>query len=75
MAADVRDDMGHEYTCFMRRGEDARLHGRFIRTLEVHDPKIDGRWLFMKQYWSSASPKCFKGEIQSALMPVRNAVP
>src|SRR5215472_16500651 len=29
MAAGVRDDVGHEYTCFMRGGEDARLHGRF----------------------------------------------
>ena len=29
MAASVRDAVGHEYTCFMRRGEDARLHGRF----------------------------------------------
>ena len=27
MAAGVRDDVGHEYTCFMRGGEDARLHG------------------------------------------------
>jgi hypothetical protein len=25
----VRDDVGYEYTCFMRGGEDARLHGRF----------------------------------------------
>src|SRR5215831_2831425 len=29
MAAGVRDDVGREYTCFMRGGEDARLHGRF----------------------------------------------
>jgi hypothetical protein len=29
MAAGVRDDVGHEYTCFMRGGEDARLHERF----------------------------------------------
>ena len=29
MAAGVREDVGHEYTCFMRGGEDARLHGRF----------------------------------------------
>src|SRR5262249_20391852 len=29
MAAGVRDDVGYEYTCFMRGGEDARLHGRF----------------------------------------------
>src|SRR5262245_44958140 len=28
MAAGVRDDVGYEYTCFMRGGEDARLHGR-----------------------------------------------
>src|SRR6516162_2029970 len=28
MAAGVRDDGGHEYTCFMRGGEDARLHER-----------------------------------------------
>jgi hypothetical protein len=32
MASNVRDDVGHEYTCFMRRGEDARLHGRFLST-------------------------------------------
>ena len=31
MAAGVRDDVGHEYTCFMRGGEDARLHERFLR--------------------------------------------
>src|SRR5713101_6590528 len=30
MAASVRDDVSHNYTCFMRRGEDARLHGRFL---------------------------------------------
>jgi len=29
MAAGVRDDVGHKYTCFMRGGEDARLHERF----------------------------------------------
>jgi len=29
MATGVRDDVGYEYTCFMRGGEDARLHGRF----------------------------------------------
>ena len=29
MAAGVRDDVGYEYTCFMRGGEDARVHGRF----------------------------------------------
>ena len=27
------------YTCFMQGGEDARLHGRFIRSQEVRDPK------------------------------------
>src|SRR4030095_9901569 len=31
MAAGVRDDVSHEYTCFMRRGEDARLHEGFLR--------------------------------------------
>ena len=31
-AASVRDAVGHEYTCFMRRGEDARLHERFSGT-------------------------------------------
>ena len=31
MASSVRDAVGHEYTCFMRWGEDARLHGRFHR--------------------------------------------
>jgi aspartyl-tRNA(Asn)/glutamyl-tRNA(Gln) amidotransferase subunit A len=36
MASGVRDDVSHEYTCFMRRGEDARLHGRFIRSVQVH---------------------------------------
>ena len=29
MATGVRDDVGYEYTCFMRGGEDARLHERF----------------------------------------------
>ena len=29
MASSVRDDVSHEYTCFMRRGEGKRLHGRF----------------------------------------------
>src|SRR5712691_9678249 len=29
MASGVRDDVSHNYTCFMRRGEDARLHERF----------------------------------------------
>jgi hypothetical protein len=28
MAAGVRNDVCHEYTCFIWRGEDARLHGR-----------------------------------------------
>src|SRR5262249_9471163 len=36
MAAGLRDDVGHEYTCFMRGGEDACLHGRFIRSGQVH---------------------------------------
>ena len=36
MASGVRDDVSHDYTCFIRRGEDTRLHGRFIRRLEVH---------------------------------------
>src|SRR5215813_15240334 len=31
MAAGVRDAVGYEYTCFMRGGEDARLHERFLR--------------------------------------------
>src|SRR5215472_8734531 len=29
MATGVWDDVGYEYTCFMRGGEDARLHERF----------------------------------------------
>src|SRR5215813_8717896 len=29
IATGVRDDVGYEYTCFMRGGEDACLHGRF----------------------------------------------
>src|SRR5262245_45817343 len=29
MATGVRDNVGYEYTCFMRGGEDARLHERF----------------------------------------------
>jgi hypothetical protein len=33
MAASVREDVGHEYTWFMRWGEDARLHGRFQRIM------------------------------------------
>ena len=40
MAAGVRDDGGHEYTCFMRGGENARLHERFIRKPEVRDPAL-----------------------------------
>ncbi len=40
MASGVRDDVSHEYTCFMRRGEDARLHGRFIRSVQVHGPAL-----------------------------------
>ena len=35
MASGVRDDVGHESTCFMRRGEDTRLHGRFLRIQAV----------------------------------------
>jgi|SRR5437899_7065439 len=30
MASGVQDDVSHDYTCFIRRGEDARLHGRFL---------------------------------------------
>src|SRR5262249_12083408 len=30
MATGVWDDVGYEYTCFMRGGEDARLHERFL---------------------------------------------
>ena len=33
-ASGVWKDVGHEYTCFMRWGEDARLHGRFHRFCE-----------------------------------------
>jgi len=29
MAAGGRDAVGHEYTCFIGGGEDARLHERF----------------------------------------------
>jgi hypothetical protein len=29
MAAGVREAVGHEYTCFIGGGEDARLHERF----------------------------------------------
>jgi hypothetical protein len=36
MASGVRDDVSHDYTCFMRRGEDARLHGRFLSA--AYDP-------------------------------------
>jgi hypothetical protein len=31
VASSVRDDVRYEYTCFMRWGEDARLHERFHR--------------------------------------------
>src|SRR5215470_8270040 len=31
VTAGVREDVGHEYTCFMRGGEDACLHERFLR--------------------------------------------
>ena len=40
MASGVRDDVSHDYTCFIRRGEDTRLHGRFIRRVQVHDPAV-----------------------------------
>jgi hypothetical protein len=30
MTSGVWDNVSHEYTCFIRRGEDARLHGRFL---------------------------------------------
>jgi len=33
MAAGVRDDVSHQYTCFIRRSEDERLHGRFLSVL------------------------------------------
>jgi hypothetical protein len=36
MASGVRDDVSHDYTCFMRWGEDTRLHGRFL------SPRGDG---------------------------------
>src|SRR5262245_12686992 len=55
MATGVREDVGHEYTCFMRGGEDARLHGRFSggtchcsskasrgKDLEVEEPVARG---------------------------------
>jgi hypothetical protein len=35
MASGVRDDVSHEYTCFIRRGEDERLHGRFLSALGI----------------------------------------
>ena len=41
MASGVRDDVSHDYTCFIRRGEDTRLHGRFIRSVEVHGPFLE----------------------------------
>ena len=44
-AASVREAVGHEYTCFMRRGEDTRLHGRFIRRVQGHDPPDSDRAL------------------------------
>src|SRR5215471_13544049 len=40
-AAGVRDDVGHEYTCFMRGGEDARLHERFSGTeAQMHSDSL-----------------------------------
>src|SRR5215216_838614 len=36
MATGVWDDVGYEYTCFMRGGEDARLHGRFSGRISMH---------------------------------------
>src|SRR5262249_37272816 len=40
MVTGVRDDVGYEYTCFMRGGEDACLHGRFSGTpgLKAEEP-------------------------------------
>jgi len=35
MASGVRDDVSHEYTCFIRRGEDEHLHGRFLSALGI----------------------------------------
>jgi purine-binding chemotaxis protein CheW len=35
MASGVRDDVSHEYTCFIWRGEDERLHGRFLSALGI----------------------------------------
>ena len=43
MAAGVRDDVGHEYTCFMRGGEDARLHERFSGKGYPHSAKPSRR--------------------------------
>jgi hypothetical protein len=41
MASGVRDNVSHEYTCFMRRGEDARPHGRFLVALHVANMGIE----------------------------------
>jgi hypothetical protein len=30
MVSGVRDDVRHDYTCFIRRGEDESLHGGFL---------------------------------------------
>ena len=35
MAAGVWDDVRHEYTCFIRRSEDERLHERFLSALGI----------------------------------------
>ena len=45
MAAGVRDDVGHKYTCFMRGGEDARLHERFSGSQEASAVESRGKQL------------------------------
>jgi putative transposase len=61
MVSGQRDDFSHEYTCFMRQGEDECLHGRFLQAIDSgslrqngHNESCNGvfrdaclgRWLF-----------------------------
>ena len=46
MASGVWDDVSHEYTCFIRRGEGKRLHGYIIRYMRVHHRTLQVKNVF-----------------------------
>src|SRR5215831_3177844 len=75
MAASVRDDVGHEYTGFMRGGEDARLHGRFIRRGQGHGPAIQsdrksGRSPLLSARKRAVSPPSGRSHVRPACASV-----